>query len=217
MNGLQLMLTCVLVRVYKQPPNCAPERERQEALAEHGLAERRDARGRTTVFQFREPMDMRPLKVANNVRTVGMIWQEWEHGIGGNMPAKLFPDKNKGEDTFKYSRRLPIYLLLERTINIKKKLPAEAFRLIELHFPNMSMGKLATEIKNRELAGTMPEALADPLHPLALKRKPTKKRAAPTATGANKRANNNRNMQQFYPSVESNKTRNTNNVTRGII
>ena len=171
------------------------------------------------MFQFREPMDMRPCKVAANVRTVGMMWQEWEHGIGGNMPAKMLGDKNKGEDTFKFSRRLPIYLLLERTIHVKRKLPAEAFRLIELHFPNMSMGKLATEIKKRELDGIMPEALADQLHPLALKKKPTQKRASTAAArnAANKRARNNLHMQQFYPTVESNKTRNANSVTRGII
>ena len=171
-----MRLTYCFCSVYKQPPNCAPPGERQANLAELGLTERTNGRGRTSVIQFGEPRDTRPLKVADNVRSVGMIWQEWQHGIGGNMPARLFPTKNKGEDTFKYSRRLPIYLLLDRLINIKKKVPAEAFRLIEDYFPNMSMGKLATEIKKREWNGTMPEPLAGPHHPLALKRKPPKRR-----------------------------------------
>ena len=139
-----------------------------------GLSER-NVNGRTHHFRFAEPTDERPCRLADNLSNLGMFWQEWENGIGGNKPAKLWTDKERGSCS-KYSRRKPIYLLLQRTINIKKKLPAEAFRLIGIHFPGRSFGKIADEIRRRELNGTMPAVLADPLNPLPLRRDCKRKR-----------------------------------------
>ena len=156
--------------IYVQPPNAATVPQRQAGLAQLGLAERQDARGRRRVFRFAEPGDTRPARLADNLRNVGTVWQEWEHGIGGNLPAKLWKEEHtaKSPHASRYSRRKPIYLLLDRLINIKKKLPAEAFRLVEKHFSGVSMTKLGKEIRRRELNGTLHADLADRHHPLQL-------------------------------------------------
>jgi Transcriptional activator of glycolytic enzymes len=145
-----------------------------------GLAERQDKRGRTTVFRFANAMDdPRPPRLADNLKSVGQFWQEWEHGIAGNLPAKLWTEAHtsnrKNEHAFKFSRRKPIYLLLDRLINIKKKLPAEAFRLIEDHFSGLSMTQLGKRIRSQEQDGTLHPDLADRHHPLQLQ-PPTKRR-----------------------------------------
>ena len=66
-------------------------------------------------------------------------------------------------------------MLLERTINIKKKLDSEAFRLIEEHFPGIPLSSLGGAIRQREFDGTMHHSLADKDHPLALQ--PPRKKA----------------------------------------
>ena len=157
--------------IYVQPPNAATVPQRQAGLARLGLAERQDARGRRRVFRFAEPGDTRPARLADNLRNVGTVWTEWEYGVAGNLPAKLWKEEHtaKSPHASRYSRRKPIYLLLDRLINIKKKLPAEAFRLVEKHFSGISMTKLADEIRRRERNGTMHPDLADRRHPLQLK------------------------------------------------
>ena len=77
---------------------------------------------------------------------MGTVWQEWEHGIGGNLPAKLWKEQHTTGNS-RYSRRKPIYLLLDRLINVKKKLPAEVFRVIVRNFPaKITTTKLVDEI-----------------------------------------------------------------------
>ena len=138
-------------------------------MARLGLTERQDARGRRRVFRFAEPTDDRPLLLAPNLKRVGECWQEWEYGIGGNRPAKLWKREERSSSSM-FSRRKPIYLLLDRLINIKKKLPAEAFRMLEDHFNGCNLTKMANEIRARELNRTLHEDLADPHHPLDLQR-----------------------------------------------
>ena len=126
------------------------------------------------MFRFAEPTDNRPAKLAPNLKSVGLFWKEWGKGIAGNKPAKLFDEKERGSDS-NYSRRKPIYLLLERTINVGKKNQSEAFRLIEEHFSGVPMTKVTAAIREREFNGTLHRSLADPLHPLQLQR-PRKRR-----------------------------------------
>ena len=60
-------------------------------------------------------------------------------------------------------------MVLNRSINIHKRLPAEAFRLLEQHFGSKGFGKIAGEIRRREVMGLMPEGLRDANNPLPLK------------------------------------------------
>lgn len=141
-------------------------------MARQGLVQR--SRG-GAVQRFARPVDSRPAKLAPNVKGLGELWQEWEHGIAGSKPAKEWT-KNETAGNSSYSRRLPVWLLLERLIVSKKKLPAEAFRLLELFYgERTSITKMGVLIRKQELNGSMPPALADLRVPLALQ-KPRKKR-----------------------------------------
>ena len=153
--------------MYVQPPNAATVDQRREALARQGIGER-NVGGRVRRFQFTEPTDERPCRLADNLTNYGMYWQEWEYGIGGNKPAKLWTDRERGSNST-FARGRPIYLVLNRSINIHKRLPAEAFRLLEQHFGSKGFGKIAGEIRRREVMGLMPEGLRDANNPLPLK------------------------------------------------
>ena len=153
--------TPFLDRIYKQPPNHATVAQRQANLVEMGLTERNEG-GRTRRFRFEEPTDKRPARLADNLDKIGELWQEWECGIAGGMPAKSFRDDTKrlcSSDKKKFSRRKPIYQLLESVIVYKKCVPAEAFRLVESHLGKHKMGKLAKLIRDHVSGGTMPPAL----------------------------------------------------------
>ena len=158
-------------------------------MAAQGLTERRDARGRTNVFRFAAPTDDRPVKLADNLRTLGEIWQEWEVGIAGNKPAKLWTKAESGKNCT-YSRRSPLYYLLDRLVHQKNWLPAEAFRRLQDDFPGYSMGKLAKIIRRRELDGTLHEK-----YKVGTARAQPRRRAlAPVVARTNRNRNRN-NMQ----------------------
>ena len=126
------------------------------------MTERTDGAGRTRRFRFDAPSDNRPARLADNLDKLGELWQEWEHGVCGNAPAKSFrSDTSKlcKKDKQKFSRRKPIYQLLESLTVCKKCVPAEAFRLVESHLGKHKMGKLAKLIRDHVSGGTMPPAL----------------------------------------------------------
>ena len=176
MPWLLLLLTPPFCSLYVQPPNVAGVDQRREALARQGIGER-NVGGRIRRFEFAEPTDERPCRLADNLTNYGMFWQEWEYGIGGNKPAKLWTDTERGSNST-FGRRRPIYLLLNRTINLHKRLPAEAFRLMEKHFGSKAFGKVAQEIRRRETHGFMPADLRDANNPLPIKMKHHNKRTA---------------------------------------
>ena len=165
-------------RIYKQAPNAATVDQRQAQLVELGLTER-NVNGRVQTFRFDNANHSKPAKLSTNCRSLGVAWQEWEFGIGGNLPAKLL-HRDKGlakkmvqGDRSKLSRRLPIFLLLESLIRFKGCMPAEAFRRVEKEFPRMTMGGLAVEVRRRGPAGTLrlrccmfPTSSGISLHPL---------------------------------------------------
>ena len=130
--------------------------------------------------------DEHPCVLAPNLRSVGMLWQEWEYGIAGAKPAKLWSKEERSSNSM-FSRRKPIYLILDRLINVKKKLPAEAFRMLEDHFPRCTMTKMADEIRARELNGTLHEDLVAQHHRLDLQA-PRKRRRT---NGSSRNSRNN--------------------------
>ena len=44
--------------------------------------------------------------LSKNPRCLHTLWLEYEHGIGGRKPTKLFTKTEKGRDRFTYSNRL---------------------------------------------------------------------------------------------------------------
>lgn len=154
-----------LARLYRQPPNCATPQQRQQALARVGVGEFQDDDGRTRRYRLERQPDQRPENLAGSLKCIADFWQEWEYGIAGNKPAKLFTNTAQNS---KYSRRLPIYKLLERLIKVGGKLPATAFDMVESYYAGMGFTKMAKLIRKQESDGTLPPTLADRSHPLGL-------------------------------------------------
>ena len=57
------------------------------------------------VFQVGPPPDNRPATLTSNLRTLHAIWTEYEFGIAGNRPAKLFSRKERGACRHMYAKR----------------------------------------------------------------------------------------------------------------
>jgi len=57
-----------------------------------------------------------PANLSPTPRNLHMLWQEWEHGIGGNKAAKLFTPEERGRVKHKYCRRRVIWKCIERQI-----------------------------------------------------------------------------------------------------
>ena len=49
-------------------------------------------------------------------RTLGVLWTEYEFGLGGNKPAKNSTAHERGMVKFGYSLRKPFWLLVEQMI-----------------------------------------------------------------------------------------------------
>ena len=131
-----------------------------------GVTER-NVGGRVQTFRFTTPEDTRPARLQGGLRRIGELWQEWEHGIGGCLPAKTFrkdTSRLSSGDNNKFSRRKPVYLLLESLIHHKKCVPAEAFRLVEDAFGKLTMTKLGDEIRSGVNRGTLPPSLCVPTY-----------------------------------------------------
>ena len=51
-------------------------------------------------------------------RTLHVLWSEYQFGVGGNKPAKLFTARERGKVKFVYSLRKPFWTLVEKMIRI---------------------------------------------------------------------------------------------------
>lgn len=49
-------------------------------------------------------------------RTLGVLWTEYEFGLGGNKPVKIFTPRERCMVKFGYSLRKPFWLLVEQMI-----------------------------------------------------------------------------------------------------
>ena len=143
-------------------------------MVQQGLSERM-VNGRRQVFRFESPQQTQPAKLADGLRNLGEYWHEWKHGIGGNQPARNFMDGNTKQlaanDRNRFSRRKPIYQLLELLVTHKKLVPAAAFKLVKDHWPKTTMTDLADEITRKALDGTLPVAMREPNFKWELTRK----------------------------------------------
>ena len=59
------------------------------------------------------------IPLINCPQTLGILWLEYEFGIGGNKPAKQFSAQERGMVKFTYSLQKPFWLLVERLIRHK--------------------------------------------------------------------------------------------------
>ena len=92
---------------------------------------------------------VRPPTLQKNIRCLGVLWQEWLHGVGGSKAAKDFTPEERGhkQNCSRFSRRLPIWLLISKLVNAGVLAP-EAIRRIEAQYgPKVSIISLGSRIK----------------------------------------------------------------------
>ena len=76
---------------------------------------RRRARGGEADSQ-NEDEDVETIPLMNCPRTLQILWAEYEFGVGGKKPAKLFTARERGKVKFSYSLWKPFWTLVERMI-----------------------------------------------------------------------------------------------------
>ena len=76
---------------------------------------RRRARGGEAKSQ-NEDEDVETIPLMNCPRTLQILWVEYEFGVGGKKPAKLFTARERGKVKFLYSLWKPFWTLVERMI-----------------------------------------------------------------------------------------------------
>jgi hypothetical protein len=106
------------------------------------------------------PVDTRPYEFTEGVKTVGELWQEWMHGIGGRMPVSLFEPKHTGSKALKdrWTQRKPIYDLLGSLVRAGRA-PCEAIHLVESAYPRLKVTALGRQIRKDTKNGTLPRSV----------------------------------------------------------
>ena len=61
--------------------------------------------------------DVETIVLVQCPRTLDILWMEYEFGVRGNKPAKLFTARESGKVKFSYSSRKPVWTLVEKMIH----------------------------------------------------------------------------------------------------
>ena len=60
------------------------------------------------------PTDPRCPKLMSCPRTLGVLWEEWQNGIAGSKPARLYNGSERGRNKSRYCRRLVCWKCMKR-------------------------------------------------------------------------------------------------------
>lgn len=145
------------------PSRMAPpgSRQRAENHARMGLEERRGPRAERNVFRFEDPSDERPCHLVKGLKKVGDVWEEWEFGIKGNKPARLWTTEDRRGNPWAstYCRRLGLYNHIKRMVDAGHGW-ATAVRLIEKQYPEKNVNDISRDLKKRHAKGTLHPSLS---------------------------------------------------------
>ena len=83
------------------------------------------------------------------LRTLDVLWMEYEFGIGGNKPAKLFTAREMGTVKFSCSLRTPFWTLVEKMIlyRCSHTLAIEKIKIVYCADRTKSLKQILTEIR----------------------------------------------------------------------
>ena len=134
----------------------------EQNLNEQGLAVTTTRRNGVTRHRFRQvtvgaAADSRPCNFSK-YRTVGQAWAEWNVGIGGNKPVRLWTEADRqGPHKSTYSRRAPLFNLLSTLVRAGRE-PPLAIQLVDEAYKHVKgIGKIAAAIRNDMQKGTLPQ------------------------------------------------------------
>jgi hypothetical protein len=97
-------------RIFIQPPHQATQQQRREREAHDNIEEAAalfDEEHRTQLIAV----------LSKTPRTLFDLWIEYQHGIGGNKPAKDFTYTERGKCKFKYCRRKVVWDCISKHVN----------------------------------------------------------------------------------------------------
>ena len=60
------------------------------------------------------PTDPRCPKLMSCPRSLGVLWEEWQNGIAGSKPARLYNARERGRNKSRYCRRLVFWKCMKR-------------------------------------------------------------------------------------------------------
>jgi Transcriptional activator of glycolytic enzymes len=105
-------------------------------------------------------VDDRPYEFTEGLKTVGDLWQEYMHGIGGRMPVRLFESKHTGSRAHKnrFYQRKPIYDVLARLVNAGRA-PCDAIGAVEAAYPGVKVTALGHKIRRDTRNNRLPRSL----------------------------------------------------------
>jgi len=76
-----------------------------------------------------------PATLSGCPRSLHVLWNEYETGIGGSEPAKYFTKEERGKVKHKYSRRLVLWKAVERMIRRGTDCDAAIQRIYDVYRP----------------------------------------------------------------------------------
>ena len=82
--------------------------------------------------------------LVNRPKSLYVLWQEWESGLNGNKPARLYTAEEQGRDRQKYSRRKVIWDKILEFI----RMGYDHMTAIDMIYNKEGQGKSVTEIIN---------------------------------------------------------------------
>ena len=94
-----------------------------------------------------------------NPRTLHQLWEEFEHGVGNNKPAKYFTRAERGRYKFKYSRRKIIWDLIAARIRATDTAGMAIDKIYAAYGPSSSVTTIINNYGNDKKNGTIPHQL----------------------------------------------------------
>ena len=95
----------------------------------------------------------------NNPKSLHTLWNEYETGIGGNKPAKLFNHKEKGRDKYRYSKRLVFWGKIAGMIRSGWTSTDAINKVINHYGTNLSITKIMLAMQKDRHKNTYPAIL----------------------------------------------------------
>ncbi len=83
------------------------------------------------------------------------LWQEYEFGIGGRKPAKLFTAQERGKEKFKYSRRKVAWDTVERLVRAGHTAQVAIDNIYDV-YGNLTVSKLISKLRQDNQNGGHP-------------------------------------------------------------
>ena len=94
----------------------------------------------------------RPPILCDCPRTLNVLWDEYQNGIGGSKPARAFTRAERGRCRFKYSKRLLVWKCIDRLLDRGYSL-GEACRKIHQVYGVVSITKIIKAMRRDENRG----------------------------------------------------------------